>query len=319
MKIRLTFALLLLTALSCTAHSVVVEGNCYVVTHQWNDGGRQRECTISIPISQYRYFQGRKHQSDDMVGFALSDYDRTFIRDLAESFHGDLRNAVRFVQSFRYFSDYDSKGVEEYVRFPMETLVDGGGDCEDLAILAAALLNEMGYPVLMVVLPRHLGLAVHCDGDFQGTYYTYHGTRYYYVEVTHDGWDIGRIPDEYRRSQVTLTPLEYHPRIHIARCSFQHDSYSTAEYEVPFTLVCDLENPGPGCARDLSVRVLLKRHNGAVMSERVFSLDDLREGESSSYEFRVMVSRPFMGEIEIRAEGDNFDTVSVEFEEIELR
>lgn len=319
MKTLLSVALLFLMVIPAAAHSVVVEGNRYVVTHCWDDAGRQRECTVSVPISQYRYFQGRSHRSSDLSQFVLSDYGRDFVRDLADSFDGDLHSVVSFVQSLRYVSDYESKGEEEYVRFPMETLVDGIGDCEDLAILAAALLNEMGYRVLMVTLPEHMALAVNCDEDVHGTYYIYHGSRYYYLEVTHAGWELGRIPDEYRNSQVKLVPLKHQPRIHIRRCSYQYDSYTSAEREVPIRVVCDLENTGPCRTSDLSVRVQLKRRNGTVASERVFRLDDLGEGESSTGELVFRVPRPYSGEIEVRVEGENFDTESLLFEEIELR
>lgn len=46
------------------------------------------------------------------------------------------------------------------VRFPAETLADGGGDCDDLAVLYAALLEEAGWRSALVQVPGHVLAAV---------------------------------------------------------------------------------------------------------------------------------------------------------------
>lgn len=330
MRNRLTLVLLLLFSLDAVAHSVVQKGDQYVVSHEWEYNARKWNCSINVPVRLYRYYQGRAHMSDDMVPFVLSDYDRSCVRGLVDSFRegGDLvgykdkdnlLNVVRFVQSLHYVTDLESKRVRDYVRFPMETLVDGEGDCEDLSILAATILHEMGYRVLLVVLPDHLALAVDCGDDFEGTYYVYEGSKYYYLEVTNTGWSIGQIPDEFRNSRATLVPLAYRPRLRLMRSSYQHDSYYSYEKEVPFLIRCELENQGPGQTEGLSVRVIFRTHRGVPAVERVYYLDELQEGESSSNELNVIVPRPFWGEIEIRAEGNNFlDPEPMFFENIEL-
>ena len=217
----------------------------------------------------YRYYQGRQHQSDDMVQFVLSDFDRASLSSLAESFN-DLGDVISFVQSLRYVTDMESKGEDEYVRFPIETLVDGEGDCEDLSILAAAILHEMGYGVLLVVLPDHLALAVDCHDVDEGTYFTYQGRKYYFLEVTNPGWKIGQIPDEFRHSEATLIPLDYQPRIHLKRCSYSQDSYSLSATEVPYLVSLEVENFGPGTTKGLSIHLTFKTHGGYPVMDRMF-------------------------------------------------
>ena len=275
-------------------------------------------CAAQIDMELYRYYQGRQHQSDDMVQFVLSDYDRATIRNLAESFDS-LDSVISFVQSLRYVSDLDSKGEEEYVRFPIETLVDGEGDCEDLAILAAAILHEMGYKVLLVLLPDHLALAVDCNDTIDGTYYNYQGTNYYFLEVTHPGWKIGQIPNEFSNSQAKLVPLAYRPRIRLRKGSYLHESYHSSDNEVPFVVSCELENSGPGTTTGLSVHVTFKTHGGFPMVDRVFRLPELSEGESATYDLNVSLPRPFKGELEIKTEGSNFNEESVTFDNIHLK
>ena len=318
MKLRIVLALLLLAVLPGMAHTVVEEDGQYVISHEWKFQGRPWSCNMSVPVSLYQYFQGRAHQSDDMVQYVLSDYDRNYIQGLANSFDGNMLNVISFVQSLRYVSDQESKGEDDYVRFPLETLVDGEGDCEDLSILAASLLDAMDYGVLLVQLPDHLALAVACDGDVDGTFYEYEGSRYFYLEVTNPGWDLGRIPQEFRRCTATVAPLVHRPRLRMRHVSYHHEAYYSTDVEVPYFISCDLDNRGPGATEDLSVRVVFKRCRGDVVVERVFRLRDLTEGRSGVYELTVSVPRPFYGILEIRAEGTNFSTESMEFVDIGL-
>lgn len=326
----MTFALLLLAVLPCAAHSVVQEGDNYKITHEWKHKDRSWNATLYVPVSLYWYYQGRAHLSDDMVQFVLSDYDRPYVQSLVESFRDggiqahysdadNMGNVISFVQSLRYVTDTDSKGAQEYVRFPLETLVDGVGDCEDMAILAATILHEMGYDVMLVILPDHMALAVACNERHEGTYYEYENRRYYYLEVTNTGWDIGQIPKEFRSSQAKLVPLLYRPRLRLNHCSYRHDAYYSTALEVPYVLECDLENAGPGTTEGLSVCVCFRTYGGVAVVNRVFWLDELPEGVSGTSTLTVNVPRPFRGTLEVRAEGVNFGTESMRFEDIDLQ
>lgn len=329
MKMRVVLALLLMIVLPCAAHSVVEADGHYAISHEWEHQGRRWNCMLNIPVELYRYYQGRAHQSDDMVQFVLSDYDRQCVRSLVGSFReggvkanytdaDNMGNVISFVQSLQYVSDRESKREKEYARFPVETLVDGEGDCEDMAILAAAILHEMGYGVLLVILPDHMALAVDCDESCEGIYYEYGGRRYFYLEVTSAGWSVGQIPQEFRNSQAQLVPLLYRPRLRLRQCSYRHDSYYSTDSKVPYVLQCNLENAGPGTTEDLSIQVLFTTHRGVVVIDHRFSLEALYEGESADYELTVDVPRPFRGTLEVRAEGTNFGTESLSFEDVEL-
>lgn len=330
MKTRLAFLFLLLLSLPCFSHSVEEKGGDYKISHEWNHNGRRWACTLNVPVELYRYYQGRAHLSDDMVQFVLSDYDRICIRNLVASFreggvkasysdHDNMGNVISFVQSLRYVSDRDSKGEQEYVRFPLETLVDGVGDCEDMAILAATMLHEMGYDVMLVTLPEHLALAVACDEGCDGIYYEYEDRRYYYLEVTNTGWDLGQIPKEYRSSQAKLAPLLYRPRLRLNHCSYRHEAYYSTDFEVPYLLECELENAGPGTTKGLSVRVRFSTYGGIAVVDRLFPLEELSEGVSGNCTLTVNVPRPFHGILEVRTEGANFGTESIKFEDMDLR
>jgi hypothetical protein len=107
-----------------------------------------------------------------------------------------LNLIVAFVQSFRYVSEEG-----EYPRYPIETLVEGCGDCEDLAILAAAILRQMGFGVVLLAFTSEghmaVGIRVLPPGSGDGQTYEWDGDTYYYLETTGAGWTIGRMPTRY--------------------------------------------------------------------------------------------------------------------------
>lgn len=110
-----------------------------------------------------------------------------------------------FVQNLPYTADSITTPYDEYPRYPIETLVDNGGDCEDTSILLASLLNEMGYGVILIQFPGlHAAVGVMTDDDIHGYYWEYEGEKYYYIETTNTGWNIGECPDEHRKAEAQL-------------------------------------------------------------------------------------------------------------------
>lgn len=116
---------------------------------------------------------------------------------------------VAFVQSFPYVSDSISTPSDEYPRYPVETLLQKEGDCEDTAILTAVLLNELGYGSALLYLPDqgHMAVGILGNENVEGSYYEKDGQRYYYLETTAVGWHIGEIPDDCQDADAMVFPL----------------------------------------------------------------------------------------------------------------
>lgn len=63
---------------------------------------------------------------------------------------------LAFVQrEIIYVDDETSTGYPEYGRFPLQTLVDGKGDCDCKAILCCALLSYCGFDAAFIVTEGH--------------------------------------------------------------------------------------------------------------------------------------------------------------------
>jgi hypothetical protein len=108
------------------------------------------------------------------------------------------------VQAIQYSLDIDSTGKEEYWRYPIETIADSTGDCEDTTILAASILRRMGYGVAMVFLPEHAALGIADLPRALGVYIDHRGSRYSYCETTAQGWVIGQLPEGFTLDDIKM-------------------------------------------------------------------------------------------------------------------
>ncbi|HLC66255.1 MAG TPA: transglutaminase domain-containing protein [Candidatus Nanoarchaeia archaeon] len=101
----------------------------------------------------------------------------------------------------------------EYVKYPLETLIERNGDCEDLAILSASLMHSVGIPVALILYPDHMSLGV--SGNFFGASWYTEGRQYFHAEAVGTEWihrpgtwRIGEMPEERKREKAYVFPLK---------------------------------------------------------------------------------------------------------------
>ena len=176
---------------------------------------------IPITLSSYVEYRDRprpKYASEfvDMVN--ESEYDpciRNLVAEFSEtastrgfSDRGIANFIAAFVQSMPYTVDYDTKKRDEYPRYPVETLFERGGDCEDTSILVATLLDSMGIDVVLLELTyeNHMAVGINVPVSY-GTYYEYLGEKYWYLETTAEGWKLGEYPSKLKDGRAHIYPL----------------------------------------------------------------------------------------------------------------
>ena len=188
--------------------------------------------------------------------------------------------ALTFVQSLPYAHDTDSKGTDEYVRYPIETLVDGCGDCEDKVALLTALFYEMDIDFILLVLPEHMAIGVQCDGIEADRYLQFRGKRYYYLETTMSGWQIGQIPEDYADARMEAVPVDDTPSLLMKGVRFESKPASIV-HKADCELEVDLQNLGPSRATGLMlrVRIIEKGTPNYLLADEYYSLSPLQEGE----------------------------------------
>lgn len=179
--------------------------------------------TMSVSRKSYEYYKNKNRSivdtdykryiedtDDDEVIKALADGMSKTGADNGYDEYKQLELIISFVQGLEYIPDEDEDGNEiEYPKYPLETLVDGGGDCEDTAILLASLLRAKGYGVALICMPEHIAVGIKGDAvEGVGSYYEYAGSKYYYIETTAQNWPIGEIPDDYKGKEVELVVIQ---------------------------------------------------------------------------------------------------------------
>lgn len=295
----LLITILAFVSLFASAHSVVEHNGYYEVEHSWMCHGKECSLALNISVKLYDYYSNdREHVayiyqfnedevSPNYFSFMLSKHDRSVIRTLADEFSSHVSDekekielALTFVQSLPYAYDSTTKGEDEYLRYPIETLVDGCGDCEDKVALLAAILYEMDVDYILLIMPKHMALGVHCDGVEKKQGMLFREKSYYYVETTMPDWEIGEIPKEYHYAQVKAMPIDATPTLLLKGVRFE--SQPTASYKkANCTVELDLHNLGPGKVTKIQahVRVIVKGTPNILLGEEWFYLRNMAEGE----------------------------------------
>ncbi len=156
-----------------------------------------------------------------------------------------------FVQAFKYVIDDPLNESYEYPRYPLETMMEQGGDCEDKAILTAALLDSLGYNVSLLRLPNHMAVGVRLPEKLSA--YSPYVDQYYFLETTVLPMPLGKVPPEYQGlSNVTVYPIV--PRsllLHTWKNATRYQTSNGADY-VTVTLI--IENVGSTVASDIEIR-----------------------------------------------------------------
>lgn len=124
----------------------------------------------------------------------------------------EAENVVQMVRSLAYTAD--AAGPKDHPKYPIQTLADGGGDCEDLAILAASILWQLGHSVALLYVDlgatAHMALGYATDG-FSGSFSATgpNGLTYAYVETVPSSEAIGEVPAEFldRFLRVVVVPI----------------------------------------------------------------------------------------------------------------
>ena len=202
-RILLISAFLLL---GLTSHSSA-QSDSIRCSYTWDYGGRTWSYSYDFPTAAYELHSSLTRTLDytSYHMYVVDPRDEAilggFVAGIEEMAIGlnvweRLNLIIALVQSIPYVAESC-----EYPRYPLEMLVDRQGDCEDAAILTAALVQHMGFDVvLLAFLQEHhmaVGIRVLPPQHEQLQAYEWDGDLYFYVEPTGPGWAIGQRPDSY--------------------------------------------------------------------------------------------------------------------------
>lgn len=292
----------------------------------WTYKDMEWRYTANISRGIYDFYKAKQHDgTNNYANYALSDEDRSFLKDMAAQFkqvgdqygyteYEDAMVVATFVQSLPYKEDLASKGSVEYPRYPLETLIDNGGDCEDKVILASAILYEMGYGEAILKFPDHMAVGLALPGGVKlpenapPHYFDYRDQRYYYMETSKETWNIGEMPEELESQVPVYFLMVKDPKVEM---DFTAKLYDSDTDNIRYSIHCTVKNQGPGMARNIKVHgMALAPEKGLEkiwLPDLQFSLGDCAEGQTAEADGILTIPRDQVAQIKFILSGDNFE------------
>ena len=189
----------------------------YLKSYNWKFNTISYQINYNFDPIVYSFYKSQSHtikDYKDYTSFVTIEEEAIIeiglrLREISQEKGFDNLTEVNFVisfaQSLKYSEDNITAGVGEYPRYPIETLVDQTGDCEDTSALLISLLESLGYEAAMILIPEawdgygHAAVGVNVEGA-SGVNYILNENQnneisYYYAETTAPGWKLGELPE----------------------------------------------------------------------------------------------------------------------------
>jgi hypothetical protein len=129
---------------------------------------------------------------EEMYSSLLNDVKKTrFQQKLSDDEYLEL--IAVYIQSLRY-----ETREQNPAKFPIETVVDRAGDCDDKSLLLAGLLSREGYPVAVLLFGPEAHMAIGVGSDD----YLYKNTGYAFLETTN--YSFVGVPTDTLGGNLTL-------------------------------------------------------------------------------------------------------------------
>ena len=172
---------------------------------EWEYKGTKYSISETVPFSEMyadsydhpylaRFFQSDQNHIETFHSYNSETMKRLAVR-LSDMGRGmDERTfaefVLKFVQTIPYIEDSESRSEEEFWKFPLETLWDGGGDCEDKSILYNTLMAMNGYRTAFLMFKDHAMAAIAVSGEGEST--DIEGYDFILSETTWPQYDLGQ-------------------------------------------------------------------------------------------------------------------------------
>jgi len=266
--------------------------------YTWSFLGKEWTVELQIPEALYAYYRDlHRPPTENYSLYITHPSDDEYIKSLTDEIEqiaqqerfGSLKKVefvIAFVQHLPYTVDSVTTPYDEYPRYPVETLVDNGGDCEDISILLASLLNSMSYEVVLVIFPEtshtegHVGVGILGSEGISGAYFEVDGNKYFYIETTDTGWSIGEVPDEYKGITAgiyTMTPIPVLTHYWEAIITERLINSQVTEYTIKLDV--SVENLGSALADDVYILAGFDAGEGRIWNTVESPTFDLQVGQ----------------------------------------
>ena len=212
------------------------------------------ELNVTIPQVLYQYYAGQNHalySDSDFVKF-VTPYTLKPIADKLWQIYNNTEDFTNGVLMLVHQISY-----REIVpgKYPVETLVEGKGDCDLFAYIAASILEAGGIHVVLLYYKNQLHMEIGVDlgrvpTEARVEVYSVNvqNVSYYIAECTgeqwREGWRVGETPIEYQNVSSQVTTLENLEQFSIGQVSatLRELDHSTLSLQISPSLTLENNN-----------------------------------------------------------------------------
>jgi len=167
-------------------------GEIYRITVPWKHNGQPFTTQFGIAEDWYWYYKDKPRDDYRYTDARFVTYKDPVIQTIAKDItdtsisSGDpckLCIAIDFVESMLYQKDIDYVSLPDYPKYPIETIKDERGDCEDTSFLMASIFRALDVDMILLRYSDHMAVGF-ASNTCPGDYYNYNGKKYCFLETT---------------------------------------------------------------------------------------------------------------------------------------
>ena len=272
---------------------------------------------IVFPENLYEYYTDKSHMVtavNEFSGFVTPHVFEPVANRIWEINNNDedFANSVLMIV---HQMDYEETTP---IKYPVETMIDGKGDCDLFSIIAASIMKAGGLDVVLLYYEEqthmNIGIALSSppqDARDSAYHLSYDKSQYYIAECTGenwiDGWRVGECPPELKDVSTEVISLEGSEQLAPGQTSASFTSLESSILSLDITPVVSFQNT------DLNLRGQLyptiENQNitfYASVNSSPWTVIGLVSTKPNGY-FHYLLKNEFSGIISIRASwsGDN--------------
>ncbi len=203
----------------------------------WGDAPSYR-LNLVVSDSLLQYYTEKSHVLYSQIDFGkfVTPYALKPVADCLSEIFADpedfANGALMLVHQIFY---------EETVppKFPVETIVNGKGDCDLFSYVAASILEARGFDTILLYFENeaHMNIGIELpsmpvDARTPVSWVTHDNVRYYVAECTGDdwqtGWRVGELPDELDMAKTQIITLENQEAVTTGQVSASYEELETS-------------------------------------------------------------------------------------------
>jgi len=299
---RAFFAVLIMVTVILSTISVCLAQDSRIAYQLLNklDGNVTYELNVVVPQSLLQYYDDKRTdlRTSNFPDF-VTPYALKPIADCLWQIYTtdeDFTNGVlMLVHQMTYVETAPAK-------YPVETMVEGEGDCDLFSFVAASILEAGGIDVVLLYYETlsHMNIGVHLSDPPRNArdsvyFMTSNDTKYYIAECTggnwKEGWRVGECPEDCKQASSEIYTLEEAELIAPGQVSASFTALETSTIYLEISSLVLLQNGAITLRGQISPDIV----NGNVTIYAKFNISPWRvigttlTKSDGSFEYRWMV------------------------------